>query len=132
MILLDTHIWFWWVQDEQRLSPTLMERLDTEEKSGLAISIVSCWEIAKLVENKRLDVFMPIDVWLHVATQYPGLRVLPLSVDIIVDSARLPRPFHRDPFDQVIVATSRVMGLPLATMDRAIALYPHADSVSGG
>jgi PIN domain nuclease of toxin-antitoxin system len=48
-----------------------------------------------------------------------------LTPQIAVDSAHLPPPFHRDPADQVIVATARVLGCPLVTLDGRIRAYPH-------
>jgi PIN domain nuclease of toxin-antitoxin system len=69
VILLDTHIWIWWVQGDP----------------------------------------MP-----------DGMR-----------SARLPGKFHRDPADQIIVATSRVLNLPLATCDEKIRAYPYVRILDG-
>ncbi|CAG0935013.1 hypothetical protein TFLX_03837 [Thermoflexales bacterium] len=41
------------------------------------------------------------------------------------EDARLPDAFHRDPADQLIVATARVLGVPLVTLDGRIRDYPH-------
>jgi len=48
-----------------------------------------------------------------------------LTPEIIVESTQLPGEFHRDPADQLIVATSRILNIPLVTMDHAIRNYPH-------
>jgi PIN domain nuclease of toxin-antitoxin system len=59
------------------------------------------------------------------ALSYPGVRLLPLSPDIAAESANLPREFHKDPADQIIVATSRILGAALVTADEKIRAYPH-------
>ena len=47
MIILDTHIWVWWVQDEKRLSTSQVQAIKTNEANGIGVSAISCWEIAK-------------------------------------------------------------------------------------
>lgn len=129
MILLDTHVWVWWVHGDERLSPRAMELLEGREEAGLGVSIFSCWEIAKLVELDRLDLDVPVIEWLRQALEYPGVRLLPLTPEIVVESTRLPGRFHRDPADQLIVATARIEGIALATADRKIVLYPQVETL---
>jgi PIN domain nuclease of toxin-antitoxin system len=128
VILLDTHIWVWWVQDTARLTASHRRLLRESEAAGLAVSAISCWEVAKLVELGRLS--LPCDVldWLDQALVYPGMTLLPLTAQIAVASKRLPGVFHRDPADQIIVATARELGLPLVTVDQRILDYPHVDT----
>lgn len=59
------------------------------------------------------------------ALAYPGIQLLPLTPPIAVASTQLPQPFHRDPADQIIVATARIYQCPLVTMDTLIRAYPH-------
>jgi PIN domain nuclease of toxin-antitoxin system len=129
VIVLDTHVWVWWVQDETRLSDAQRDRLAGSEAVGIGVSAISCWEVAKLVEKDRLDVAMPLAEWLAAALAYPGIRRLPLTDDVIVESVSLPGAFHHDPADQLLVATARTLGVPLVTSDRKILAYPHVDSV---
>jgi PIN domain nuclease of toxin-antitoxin system len=89
------------------------------------VSIISCWEIAKLVEKGRLALALPVDQWIDQALAYPGLRLLPLDPKIAVTSTQLPPPFHNDPADQIIAATARELDCPLATDDGRILAYPH-------
>lgn len=42
-----------------------------------------------------------------------------------MESAQLPQPFHRDPADQLLVATARIFDCPLMTEDSKIVSYPH-------
>ena len=48
-----------------------------------------------------------------------------LDIRIILESSRLPGQFHKDPADQLIVSTARVMDIPLCTQDGKILSYPH-------
>jgi PIN domain nuclease of toxin-antitoxin system len=122
MILIDTHIWVWWVQNDTRLIQKYQNWLNEYESQGLGLSIISCWEVAKLVEINRLTLPVPIDEWLETALAYPGLQLLSLTVPIIVQATQLTG-FHKDPADQIIVATAKVYGYPLLTADTKIINY---------
>jgi PIN domain nuclease of toxin-antitoxin system len=130
MILLDTHIWIWWVQGDKRLPQLRVKWLTEKEAEGIGISIISCWEVAKLVENNNLQLPCSTDQWFEQALSYPGMQLLELSLPIILDATQLPPPFHRDPADQLIVATARVHGILLLTADRKILDYPHVHTIA--
>ena len=125
MIVLDTHIWVWWVHGDLSLSASIRALLDASEQAGVAVSAISCWEVAKLVERGRLTLPCPVFDWLQQALSYPGVRLIELSPRICVESTRLPGEFHRDPADQIIVATARVLDAPLVTVDGRILQYAH-------
>ena len=97
MIVLDTHIWVWWVHGEVHLPQAHRMYLETHEAEGFGLSIISCWEVAKLVEYARLTLPCPIAEWLDQALSYPGMRLLDLTPRIVVESTQLPDTFHRDP-----------------------------------
>jgi len=127
MILLDTHIWIWWVSGSEALTAEHTEILTQYQPIGLAISIISCWEVAKLVEYKRLQLALPVETWIFHASHNKGVRVVDLTTRILVESTQLPSPFHKDPADQIIVATSRVLDIPLVTADTKILSYTHVN-----
>lgn len=129
MILLDTHVWIWWVHGDRRLGRKAMDLLESHEEGGLGVSVISCWEIAKLVEHDRLELHAPVLEWLQEALGYPGVALLPLTPEIVVDSSELPGGFHKDPADQLIVATARVEGIHLATADRKLLRYPEVETL---
>ena len=81
--------------------------------------------MAKLVECARLTLPWPIASWLGQALSYPGMRLLDLTPRIVVESTQLPGPFHRDPADQLIVATARIYNCALMTVGPEIVAYPH-------
>jgi PIN domain nuclease of toxin-antitoxin system len=125
MIVLDTHIWVWWVNGSAELSPVKRQLLAAHQADGLGVSVISCWEIAKLVEKGRLSLTLPVGQWIEQALAYPGIRLLPLDPKIAVASTQLPPPFHNDPADQIITATARELNCPLATDDGKILAYTH-------
>ena len=125
MVVLDTHIWIWWVHADPSLPASVRTLLDASEQTGLAVSAISCWEVAKLVEHGRLILPCPVLDWLRQALSYPGIRLVDLSPRICVESTRLPGEFHRDPADQIIVATARILDVPLVTVDGKILQYAH-------
>jgi PIN domain nuclease of toxin-antitoxin system len=125
VIVLDTHIWVWWVHGDPALSASTRALLDASEPTGIAVSAISCWEVAKLVERGRLTLPCPVLDWLQQALSYPGVRLIELSPRICAESAQLPGEFHRDPADQIIVATARILDAPLVTVDGKILEYPH-------
>ncbi|MDC0676476.1 type II toxin-antitoxin system VapC family toxin [Sorangium atrum] len=127
MIVLDTHVWVWWVQRDERLSSAWAELIRQSEANGLGVSAISCWEVAKLVERGRLALPCDIDAWLRAALAYPGVLLLPLAPSIAAESTRLPGEFHSDPADQIIVATARIHGCPLLTADAKIRAYRHVN-----
>ncbi len=132
MILLDTHIWVWWVLGSDRLKPRHEERLRQAEDEGLGVSIISCWEVAKLVELNRLELPLAVEDWLSAALRYPGVELLDLTVPIVVEATRLPGEFHRDPVDQLLVATARCLEIALATADASILAYDHVQALKLG
>ena len=123
MILLDTHIWIWWMDDNPRLSQHHRQIISSQQNDGLGISIYSCWEVAKLVEYGRLELKLSIEDWLKIALSHPQIQALDLTIPIIVKSTKLVG-FHKDPADQIIVATSILSGIPLLTADEKIIAYP--------
>ncbi|MBW4696164.1 MAG: type II toxin-antitoxin system VapC family toxin [Lyngbya sp. HA4199-MV5] len=128
MIVLDTHIWVWWVQADPRLTQQHQQWLQNYQPQGLGVSIFSCWEVAKLVENQRFVLPFAVDRWLNAGLAYPGVQCLDLTLPIIVESTQLIG-FHRDPADQIIVATARIFGVPLLTADQKILNYAHVQTL---
>lgn len=121
-LLLDTHILVWWRTEPGRLSRSQQRALRDREATGAAvhISAITLWELAKMVELRRLSIEDPLDIWLTEIESNPLLTVLPVSARIAAESVGLGPDFHRDPADQIIVATARCHGLRLLTADDRI------------
>ena len=129
MFVLDTQAWIWWVQEHQRLSVSQVAAITSNEDDVIGVSAISCWEIAKLVEYGRLDLSYELPVWFERAFSFPGVTLLPLTPEVAVEAASLLGDFHRDPWDQIIVATARVSECPLVSSDRQIINYPHVQTI---
>ena len=130
MILIDTHIWIWFANSSGDLPGSYMKAIQ-ESPDGVALSIYSCLEVARKVakeafkapEKRTLALGRPVDEWIQAAIRLPGLAVVPLTPEIILQSTRLPDNYNRfnnDPADQLIIATSLVEDLPLMTVDGKI------------
>ena len=130
VVVLDTQVWLWWNLGAGPLRETQRQTIADNEATGLGISAVSIWEVAKLVEYERVELPMEVGLWFESVLRHPGISVLPLTPEIAVESTRLPGDFHSDPFDQIIVATARVHRCNLVTSDRQIISYPHVATIS--
>ena len=130
MIVLDTHIWIWWVHGEDQLTPTQDAYIAEHQADGIGVSAISCWEVAKLVEYRRLVLPCGTAEWFQLALAYPGIRLLGLTPDIALESTRLPGSFHNDPADQIIVATARIHDCALVTSDTKILDYAHIETIT--
>ena len=125
-ILLDTHVWIW-------LSIGEVKSLSPKAKSSLTggtlwISAISCWELAKLVEKRRISFTIPTLTWIRRSLNENDIRIADLTPEIAVESTKL-QGLHRDPADQIIVATSRVLGMPLVTADQRILQFGDVDAI---
>ncbi len=122
--LLDTQAWLWSVLDHPRLSRrarTALRTVSAEERVGLAA--ISLKEAAWHIARGRVVVdesFGPWPLWLRTAAASPQLDVLPLTVDVAIESEQLGDSFPPDPADCLIAATARVHDLTLITSDRGI------------
>lgn len=128
MIILDTHIWIWWVDNNSRLTPQHRQWIQQYQSQGLGVSIISCWEVAKLVEYNRLVLSFSVREWLEAALAYPGVQLINFQIPIVIEATQLVG-FHRDPADQIIVATARICRCPLLTADAKILNYPDVQTL---
>ncbi|MCY3604206.1 MAG: type II toxin-antitoxin system VapC family toxin [Gammaproteobacteria bacterium] len=124
MIVLDTHALVWAVNGDERLGRKTKELISGTARTGrVAISAITPWEIALLVEKGRLGLANETQTWIEAALALPGIYLAPIEPAIAIDSVRLPGEFHADPADRLIIATARYHDAPLVTADRAILSY---------
>jgi PIN domain nuclease of toxin-antitoxin system len=121
--LLDTHVFLWWIDDDSRLSASAKTIIENSENQ-LFFSAASAWEIAiktqlgkmRLPSNSNLDKFIATHLSLN------GFEPLPISLSHALHTASFPS-LHKDPFDRILIAQSRLEGLPLLTGDALITQY---------
>ena len=119
-MLLDTHVWIWWLTGNGDLSTSERRGLDASaEVESPSISAISLWEAQMLNSRRRLTLQIPFESWLLQATLPEVIRVIPIDATVILELDRMPA-MHGDPADRIVVATARAFDLPLATHDRRI------------
>lgn len=119
-LVLDTHIWVRWLSSDQPLDDKTINLIENSER--LAVSAVSCWEIAYLAKRKRIELPLALADWMKSALEGSGVEVIDLSSKIAVLSAELP-DIHRDPADRFIMATALDCGFHLVSFDERFKRY---------
>jgi PIN domain nuclease of toxin-antitoxin system len=126
-LLLDTHVWIWLsLEKKKSLSAKSKKAINAADHKW--ISAISCWELAKLVEKKRIGFSIPTLTWVRRSLNQFNIKVADLSPEISLESIAL-RGFHSDPADQIIAATSRILGLSLVTSDKQMLAYQEIDTI---
>ncbi len=121
MIILDTHIWHWWInQIPGRLSKKTVELIEQADRVG--VSAISCFEMAWLVEHKRIELSMTFTEWLVQVKQADIIEFLPVNEFIATQAVLLPE-HHKDPQDRLIIATAVYHQASLISFDGAFADY---------
>jgi PIN domain nuclease of toxin-antitoxin system len=120
-LLLDTHTFLWFVDDNPKLSNHFKDLIEDENNVGY-LSIASLWEMSiKYNLNKlRLDPNYEEFVKREVTTS--DIRLLAIELDHLRVNATLPF-YHRDPFDRVIIAQSIAENLPIISVGSAFDKY---------
>jgi PIN domain nuclease of toxin-antitoxin system len=121
-ILLDTHIFLWFISGDTQLSTDVRD-LIREPDNEVYLSAVSVWEtivkyqLGKLPLPEHPGTYLPKQRDLH--------QIVSLSLDesSVVQLAQLP-PLHRDPFDRMLICQALQNGLTIATVDAAVRAYP--------
>jgi len=117
MLLLDTHVFLWYITADPKLPHPFREAIqDTAEE--VFLSAASVWEaVIKLPLPGAPAEYLPRQRAAH------GISPLPVDEGAMSHLAALA-PLHRDPFDRLLVAQAIQHGLTIATVDPDIAAYP--------
>jgi PIN domain nuclease of toxin-antitoxin system len=122
VIVLDTHIWFWFVtQDWNRFPAAWRDEIEVAENVG--ISPISCYEIVLAEERGRLELPCAAEDWFRDALEPMNIVLLPLNVEVACRAVSLSA-IHKDPFDRLIIATALAYDGCLASVDGLFPLYP--------
>ena len=121
-ILLDTHIFLWWLFDDSRLPEGV--RGDIENLNNqIFVSSASVWEISTKFRLGKLpeaaSVARNVTRWIEKAGFQP-LSVSPEHAQLAGDW----KMSHRDPFDRMLAAQSQIEKMFLATVDKMLLQFP--------
>ncbi|MCP4155166.1 MAG: type II toxin-antitoxin system VapC family toxin [bacterium] len=125
MLILDTHIWLWLVNGDDKIKKNgFLSEIDRASKeNAIKIPAICAWEVSMLAAKKRITLLGNTLDWINKALSKPGISLCPLTPLISYESANLPGGFHGDPADRMIVASTRVLNGTLLTLDRKILDY---------
>jgi len=121
MLVLDTHIWLWWIEQDAKLPHWLTARI-ANPAMPITLSAISVYELSLSVGRGRIILKRPLADWIQQATQDAGIQVLPVTARIAHLAGQLPR-HHLDPLDRLIIATALAHGARLASLDDKFPLY---------
>jgi PIN domain nuclease of toxin-antitoxin system len=119
--LLDTHAFLWFVLDDKRIS-TEAKSIIADSKNTIYFSAASAWEMAIKTKLARLKIIGDIEPF--IIEQLSTNSFVPLSITIshALYTERLPQ-IHKDPFDRIIIAQSKLEDLPLISKDKKVRKY---------
>jgi PIN domain nuclease of toxin-antitoxin system len=120
-LLLDTHVFLWWLEGSRKLGSGAREAL-AAGASSVWISAASAWEIAIKTALGRLTLGEPPEVCIPREIARSGFRPLAVSVEHGLAVRGLPR-HHTDPFDRLLIAQASLDGLTLVSADRIFRRY---------
>jgi PIN domain nuclease of toxin-antitoxin system len=115
-LLLDSHAFVWWIDDDVRLGTKARLAIETAEK--VFVSVVSVWELGIKQAAGKLE----INVDLAEAASQSGFEILDCQLAHAQLAPTLP-PHHKDPFDRMLLAQAAVEGLRIMSQDGAFTSY---------
>ena len=127
-VLLDTCACLWLTRGDPMLQTSRRAIREAQaSRAGVYVSAITAWEVATLVNKGRYRLFVSPKVWFARLLALAGVRLAPLTPEILIESAFLPGEPPKDPADRMIVSTARQHGLMLITRDRKLLAYAAQD-----
>jgi PIN domain nuclease of toxin-antitoxin system len=119
MLLLDTHAYYWFITDSEKLPTSTKEMIETEEH--VFVSIASFWEMAIKESLGKLQLPATIKKLMEDCTEYE-FSILPVNGMHLNRIKELPF-IHRDPFDRMLICQAQEEDLTIVTVDSNIVKY---------
>jgi PIN domain nuclease of toxin-antitoxin system len=120
-LLLDTHVFIWWADHPEKLSPAALSALE-DEANELLLSVASVWEMQIKIQLGKLKLSLPLKELIKNQQDTNALTVSPVTLTHVLALDALPF-HHKDPFDRLLVAQSIEEGLTLVTADSQFSNY---------
>jgi PIN domain nuclease of toxin-antitoxin system len=121
MIIMDTHIWLWWVNENIDLLGQARDNI-IRNAEEVAVSAISCFEVSWLEAHRRIQLLCSRIDWFDKALEGSGIHLLPITPVIASLAVELPE-HHRDPQDRIIIASALSHDAQLMSADRKFHLY---------
>lgn len=121
ILLLDTHTFLWFCQDDPLLSTTARSLIEDPANRKL-VSVASCWEVAIKTGLGKLRLGEPCDTYFPAALKRTGLELLPIALGHATAVESLPT-HHRDPFDRLLIAQAIIERMPIVGVDAQFDAY---------
>ena len=119
-LLVDTHAFLWFIDDDRRLSGQARELMTGTNE--LLLSTASLWEMAIKISLGRLTIPLPYSEFIRQQLSINRIEILPIGIDHLSLVAELPF-HHRDPFDRMLIAQGLKEQLPILSTDTAFDAY---------
>ncbi len=120
-VLLDTHIFLWWISDNPRLGKET-RKIVSNIDNQLFLSAASGWEIAIKAGLGKLEVADDICSFMFEQMRLNAITELPVLMNHTLHVATLPY-LHRDPFDRLLIAQAQLERIPILTGDKQFRAY---------
>jgi|SRR5579871_4171675 len=120
-LLLDTHIFLWYIAGDAQL-PAAWQTVLRDPANSVYLRVVSVWEASIKYHLGRLTLPAPPETYLPAQRQRHLFDSLSLEEGDIQPLGSLPS-LHRDPFDRALICQALTPGLTLVTVDTAVRAY---------
>jgi PIN domain nuclease of toxin-antitoxin system len=120
-LLLDTHIFIWWADQPEKLSPAALSALE-DEANELLLSVASVWEMQIKIQLGKLKLSLPLKELVKTQQQTNDITISPVELTHVLALDALPF-HHKDPFDRLLIAQSIEEDLTLVTADSQFSAY---------
>ena len=121
-LLLDTHTFLWWINDDPALPTSLRVFLEAYP-DPIYLSMASCWEISiKAGLGKFPGLPTDLERFLNEQLEQNNFQLLPIDLSHVARVRDLPT-HHRDPFDRLLIAQAMLEELTLVSVDDAFSVY---------
>ncbi|MBF0491779.1 MAG: type II toxin-antitoxin system VapC family toxin [Deltaproteobacteria bacterium] len=120
-ILLDTHIFIWWIHDNAQLSKKARAYIENEN-NDLFLSIASVWELSIKLALGKIELYQDLEFLISEELEKNNIDLLPIKLKHALHVNKLAH-YHRDPFDRMLVSQALVEGIPLLSDDSLFKKY---------
>jgi len=120
-LLVDTHVFLWFISGDNRLPDTMRDSI-RDLNNEVYLSVVSLWEAIIKHRLGKLPLPQPPEVYLPTQRERHQISSLSLDEASVSQLVNLP-PIHRDPFDRMLICQAMQHGLTIVTVDDVVGKY---------